>query len=283
MVKIGFTYIKNILYIIFLAIIIGYILLFILNKYLSKITINIPKHKIYLNVDEDTKDKILLQNPNIIENYKNNNNNLKNIKNKKNEKIENIKEDDKEKHLKEKHLFETFETFENRIVDKDDLYSHKIKKNNEEFEFKGFDKYDVSLSGIKMDTYYKNKCLKYFDDDNCLNDYGPMNYKHPKDMDNIEKNIFRIKYPKNMTLQDYVNWLEFNKNEISKLSYCDLKNLNKIKKKIKLNYDDMNLSKCKNNEEYNIDQYYKKLYDNIEPHKNLDTYPLKGYNYDIYF
>lgn len=276
MVKKGLTNIKNILYIIFLTIIIGYILLFILNKYLSKITINIPKQKIYLNVDEETKDRIILQNSDIIENYENNNNNnLKNINQKRKENIEDIKE--------EKEQIEKFETFENRIINEDEIFSHKIEKQQDEFEFKGFDKYDVSLSGVEMESYYKNLCLKYSDDENCFNDYGPMNYKHPKDMDKIEKQIFRKKYPKNMTLQDYVNWLEFNKNEQSKLSYCDLKNLNKINKKIKLTYEDMNLSKCKNNEEYNLDQYYKNLYENMDPQKSLDTYPLKGYNYDIYF
>lgn len=55
--------------------------------------------------------------------------------------------------------------------------------------------------------------------------YGPVNYKDPKDMTPTELRRFKSKYRKNMTLQDYKNWLLLYKDDPQNLSLQHRTNL----------------------------------------------------------
>lgn len=58
--------------------------------------------------------------------------------------------------------------------------------------------------------------------------YGPTNYKDPKDMTPDELERFKSKYRNNMTLQDYKNWLMLYKDEIEEIREHHRKNLFKL-------------------------------------------------------
>ena len=62
---------------------------------------------------------------------------------------------------------------------------------------------------------------------NCL--YGITNHQDPADLSPVDKNMFMLNYPKNMTLQDYVNWLWCFRDKEDQLPYNHLKNLEKLK------------------------------------------------------
>lgn len=55
---------------------------------------------------------------------------------------------------------------------------------------------------------------------------GTCNYADPKKMSTIDLNLFLIKYPKDMTPQDYMNWL-YAHNDPLELDYIDLQNYRK--------------------------------------------------------
>ena len=81
-------------------------------------------------------------------------------------------------------------------------------------------------------TQVCNKNHKHGKDSNCT--YGLTNYADPKDMSPIDFKIFHLNYPNNMTLQDYINWLNCYIDKEDELPYNHLKNLEKIKNGIEL-------------------------------------------------
>jgi hypothetical protein len=145
--------------------------------------------------------------------------------------------------------------------------------------------------------------------------YGSTNYPDPRNMSPIDKKIFQVKYPSNLTLQDYVNWLLLNKDNKKNLCYEHLKNLEKLIKNKKLIYKpkicppDSSLLKCENKIEtfsnlvnHNLDNAvkdesldFKKLLEessvnfsapldllNIDNTINYNFDKIKGYNYVNY-
>jgi len=52
---------------------------------------------------------------------------------------------------------------------------------------------------------------------------GACNYPHPKKMSQLDRNLFLIKYPKDMTPQDYIHWLYAHDDPLT-LEYIDYQN-----------------------------------------------------------
>lgn len=135
-------------------------------------------------------------------------------------------------------------------IPKQDINIKIDKENNEEI-IENFDNHIYSDNQKKIES--KNNPIKYEmsqpdifrkNDNICIKNhvhkgcnYGVTNYQDPKDMSYLDRNLFKISYPKNLTLQDYVNWLWIYKNEPSKLSEEHLNNFNKIKKGKMLKYE----------------------------------------------
>ena len=135
-------------------------------------------------------------------------------------------------------------------------------------------------------TQVCNKNHKHGTDSNCT--YGLTNYADPKDMSPIDFKIFHLNYPNNMTLQDYINWLNCYIDKEDELPYNHLKNLEKIKNGMELI------------EEHGVlpppsyyypalssENYFEKMYNevnefNIAGPLNSVTGPMIGYNYDQY-
>ena len=115
---------------------------------------------------------------------------------------------------------------------------------------------------------------------------GVMNYPDPKDLSQMDYNIFILNYPPNMTLQDYINWLYCFKGKEYQLPYNHLKNLEKLKNGEKLiekkgilpppSYKFPPLTS---------EEYFNKMYNvnnefDIAAPLNSQTGPMLGYNYN---
>lgn len=115
--------------------------------------------------------------------------------------------------------------------------------------------------------------------------YGPTNYAYPQDMSSTDRQIFKMTYPANMTLQDYINWLWLYQNTPDLLTKDHRKNFEALKRGMVLSYSDMPSSK--NSPPLNSKKYFDKLYDlsgqiNWRLPLNMDTNGLLGYNYTDY-
>lgn len=115
--------------------------------------------------------------------------------------------------------------------------------------------------------------------------YGPTNYAYPPDMSPTDRQIFKMTYPANMTLQDYINWLWLYQNTPDLLTKDHRKNFEALKRGMVLSYSDMPSSK--NSPPLNSEEYFDKLYDlsgqiNWRLPLNMDTNGLLGYNYTDY-
>lgn len=73
------------------------------------------------------------------------------------------------------------------------------------------------LENICYDTHPHNTCK-----------YGKTNYPDPSSMTPIDKRYFKYNYPQNLTLQDYVNWLQMYITNPEDLPYNHLRNLKTI-------------------------------------------------------
>lgn len=114
---------------------------------------------------------------------------------------------------------------------------------------------------------------------------GPTNYPDPKDMSETDRKIFKITYPRNMTLQDYINWLWLYKEDPDDLTIEHRKNFEAIKKGIHITYADK--PSAKEAPPLTSEQYFEKMYDlagqvNWRTPLNMDTNGLVGYNYNDY-
>ena len=189
-------------------------------------------------------------------------------------------------------LNDTEETIENFI-------SLKTKQNKEEpktqkkqityndIGLEGFDNYSPIQKEfeLKKEDIRNKACMK---GDLNSNQYGMTNYNHPKEMSHVDKVLFMSKYPPNMTLQDYVNWLRCFENNQNDLNYIHTKNLNRIKKGERLDYEENVIPpKYENNKEIK-DDYFEKLYlaNGINLSQKIvdsDNSKIQGYNYQDYF
>lgn len=126
---------------------------------------------------------------------------------------------------------------------------------------------------------YKNTSICYKNHLHKLCNHGDKNYPDPETMSPIDKRYFKYNFQKNMTLQDYINWLWLYDKSEEELPYDHLKNLNKLKKGKNIDkISQIDLQFPKNSEDY-----YKKIYDSINLSKplNLD-HKYEGYNYNQY-
>ena len=157
---------------------------------------------------------------------------------------------------------------------------------NSDFILEGFDSYE------NMNKKYENKqksshiCFKNHKHNNCS--LGLMNYSDPKDLIEMDLKLFKLNYPPNMTMQDYVNWLYCYSNDEEQLPYNHLKNLYKLKKNIPLEeikgicpppgYEQSPLES---------EKYFDNLYTinnefNIASNLNSQTGPIMAYNSEDY-
>lgn len=165
-------------------------------------------------------------------------------------------------------------------------------ENNDLFE--GFD----GKQKVKCINSKTNKQPWEIDSKQCIEDhtheeapiceYGPTNYPDPKNMSRIDSDLFKYNYPKNMTLQDYINWLMLYKDDITELSYDHLINLRKISRGIKLKYE-FGIVPPSNKfaPPTNAADYFNKLYNkdghiDLQDHANNVTGGLMGANYKDY-
>lgn len=115
--------------------------------------------------------------------------------------------------------------------------------------------------------------------------YGPTNYAYPPDMSPTDRQVFKVTYPQNMTLQDYINWLWLYEKTPDSLTKDHRKNFEALKRGMVLSYSDMPSSK--KSPPLNSQQYFDKLYDlsgqvNWRLPLNMDTNGLLGYNFSDY-
>ena len=160
------------------------------------------------------------------------------------------------------------------------------KKNN--FLLEGFNKNESKDDYKKWEQTKSSSHLCREDHKHSKCNLGVMNYADPKDLSQMDFNIFKLNYPPNMTMQDYIHWLYCYKGEEYKLPYNHLKNLEKLKKGIELKeekgvcpppgYDYAPLTSDKYFDQmYNINDEFK-----IAGKLNSPTGPLLGYNAEDY-
>lgn len=184
----------------------------------------------------------------------------------------------------------TIEKFENNnnIVPKtfkldENYYNNKNNlidgfSNNEE-TFKSWDIHEK-----KIQVCYKNHDHHKSSDCN----YGVTNFLDPKDMSPVDYKIFVLNYPKNMTLQDYINWLYCYINKEDQLPYNHLKNLEKLKLGIELKEEEGVLPPPGYYyPPMNTNDYFNKMYNetnefNISFPLNSVSGPMLAYNYNDY-
>ncbi len=118
--------------------------------------------------------------------------------------------------------------------------------------------------------------------------YGTTNYADPKDMTNVDYNVFMLNYPPNFTLQDYVNWLWCYQDKKDKLPYNHLRNLEKLELGKELKAEEGVLPPPgyyfppMNAEDYFNTLYNDKNEFNIAEPLNSTTASMLGYNYNDY-
>jgi hypothetical protein len=118
--------------------------------------------------------------------------------------------------------------------------------------------------------------------------YGVTNYADPYDMSPMDHNLFMLNYPRNMTLQDYINWLYCFVGKEDELPYNHLKNLEKIKMGKKLVYEEGVLPPpAYYYPPLTSEDYFDKMYNgqnelNIAAPLNSPTNAMMGYNYNDY-
>ena len=205
---------------------------------------------------------------------------------------------------------ESIEKFENKTeIVNSKTYNfktgEKIKNNNHNFDneyYKNMDK-DAKIEGYtntpddsfkgwnieekKMQNCFKNHIHnKKGNFMNCT--YGVTNYADPNDLSPIDYKIFKLNYPSNMTLQDYVNWLYCFLDKEDELPYNHLKNLEKLKmgKELKEEHGILPPPGYMYPPQ-NAKDYFDKMYNssnefNIAPPLNSITGPMIGYNYNDY-
>ena len=110
--------------------------------------------------------------------------------------------------------------------------------------------------------------------------WGPTNYKDPKDMTPEERQRFKWKYRNNMTVQDYKNWLLLYKDEIENLRQHHRRNLLKILKGGRLSERDVPAIQLK--PPTTAADYFQKMYKGgkISVHFPDNDSPLIGSNYN---
>ena len=114
--------------------------------------------------------------------------------------------------------------------------------------------------------------------------YGPTNYKDPKDMTTEERKIFKYQFRNNFTLQDYKNWLMLYKDDAQHLRENHRDNLAKLLRGQPLYFQDMPNIRIK--PPMDPADYFSKMYEGgkISVHfpEEGETGAMLGYNYGKY-
>ena len=194
------------------------------------------------------------------------------------------------------------ERFENKFENKEEIKNiitpgkfDKKYYNQMEIDsiVKGTNKNDTflfqewNIDNVKTQNCIKNhKHEKKGNDLNCT--YGLTNYADPHDISMIDYKIFKLNYPTNMTLQDYINWLYCYYDKEDELPYNHLKNLEKLKLGIELIEEQGVLPPPSYNyPPLRTEDYFNKIYNQsnefqIASPLNSTTGPMIGYNYNEY-
>ena len=159
-------------------------------------------------------------------------------------------------------------------------------KDNSDFILEGFDQYEKKNKEYNNEQKSSHICFDNPKNRKCK--LGIMNYSDPKDLSEMDYRIFKLNYPPNMTMQDYVNWLYCYEDDEHLLPYNHLKNLYKLKKNIPL-------EEIKNicpppgyeNSPLEAEKYYEQLYNTNHEFKiasslNSQTGPIMAYNNEDY-
>lgn len=159
-------------------------------------------------------------------------------------------------------------------------------KDNSDFLLEGFDQYENKNREYNNKEKSSHICYKNHKHNNCK--LGIMNYPEPKDLNEMDYNLFKINYPPNMTMQDYVNWLYCYEKDEDQLPYNHLKNLYKLKKNMPLEeiegicppppYEKSPLESNKYFDKiYNVNNEFR-----INNNLNSQTGPIMAYNSEEY-
>jgi hypothetical protein len=159
-------------------------------------------------------------------------------------------------------------------------------KENSDFLLEGFDSYENKNENYENKQKSSHICFDDHKHTKC--NLGVMNYPDPKDLSPIDYDLFKLNYPPNMTMQDYVNWLYCFKDSEEQLTYVHLKNLYKLKKNEPLKevkgvcpppgYESSPLEAQKYFDNlYNVNNEFK-----IASHLNSQTGPIIAYNNEDY-
>ena len=240
------NYFISIIFLFLIVLIISYI---IFNMIINKIDSKLNNIKINLPSQE-----IKIKYPEQIENFENNINIVEN---------KNYNNDNNEEQI-------------DSSIDKDFFQNNNVE---------GFEKIkNDDLKDWENPVKCSHMCFENHKHYKC--NLGVMNYPDPKDLSQMDYNIFTLNYPPNMTLQDYINWLYCFCGKEYQLPYNHLKNLEKLKSGEKLiekkgvlpppSYKFPPLTS---------EEYFKKMYNannefDIAAPLNSQTGPMLGYNYN---
>ena len=166
-------------------------------------------------------------------------------------------------------LNNSIETFENSNTIKnpikiDDLPQLDGYSSNENYIYgKYLEDKDANI--IIDNSSNKTCCLKH-NHDNYKCTYGETNYPNPDTLNDTDRNIFKLNYQDNTTLQDYINWLYLYSDDESSLSYEHYKFYDRLKKGKPLIYIKgiCPPSAKKINKSNDSIEYYKNLYGDLE-------------------
>ena len=121
-------------------------------------------------------------------------------------------------------------------------------------------------ANIIIDDSNNVGCCINHNHDNHKCKYGTTNFPNPRNMNGIDRRIFKMNYQDNMTLQDYINWLFLYTDDESALSYEHYKFYNELKKGGSLKYVKgiCPPSARRINKPITSNEYYTNLYDDLE-------------------
>lgn len=192
-----FGYILVFIVTLIVAYILGLTLVNVVDNRLSNISINVPKQNVTLNVES------------FADYNSNSKNNSSNTENK-------IIPHDKP---------ESFADIQQEVKDIKTPPISGVDQNRD---------FNLRPDLFNQTSRQENVCIFNHKHQNCR--YGVTNYPEPCDMSPTDRKAFALSYPKNLTLQDYINWLWTNKRNTN-LSKEHMTNLTKIKRRIPLKYE----------------------------------------------
>jgi len=175
--------------IIFFCYVIGIAILYLIDKKLTNISINIPKQDVVLKLDKNNMETF-------VSNYRKTYYNTSNVMSEDNRRSSN-------------NYVDFFEGMLPSIKDQDAGLNDIIGLNVTE---------KVCILNHEHRTDGSKMCSP-----------GIMNFSDPNDMSDIDKNVFKYNYKwDKFTKQDYINWLNLHRNDSTILPYIHKKNLQKI-------------------------------------------------------